>query len=235
MKRRLLACLAFCLTGTAQAQGIPVIDMASIKQLVTQITYWQKQLQAMSSQLYQAQAAYAAITGGRGMEAIAPLSNIGRNYLPPDYAEMARVVNSTSTMYSGISNQVRSIQYANAVLSKSKVGGLSPQQQKLIQEGRQAAALLQTIAQQGQSFASQRMAPLQQMNGTIANASDAKAIADLQARIASEQTMLTADQTKLQAMYQLAQAQELGRQQAVRETVITSFGTVSTAQHPTFP
>jgi type IV secretion system protein VirB5 len=217
------------------AGGMPVIDTAAITQLMQQVRYWQQQVQYMADQLNTARAAYNAITGGRGMEALVPITAAARNYLPPDYAELMSVVNNASATYAGIASQVQSIMAANAVLTGGQIGVLSPQQQRIVTQGRQAAATLQMIAQQAQQNTSQRFGALQQLITAIGTAGDQKAIQDLQGRIAAEQTMLTVEQTKLQALYQMAQAQELQRQQMVRESAVRAVGSLSTANHPAFP
>lgn len=223
------------LPRATHAGGMPVIDAAAISQLMQQVKYWQQQVQYMADQLYTARAAYSAITGGRGMEALLPITAAARNYLPSDYAELMSVVNNASVTYAGIASQVQSIMAANAVLTGGQIGVLSPQQQRILTQGRQAAATLQMIAQQAQQNTSQRFGALQQLVTAIGAAGDQKAIQDLQGRIAAEQTMLTVEQTKLQALYQMAQAQELQRQQMVRESAVRAVGSLSTANHPAFP
>jgi hypothetical protein len=204
--------------------GIPVIDAANLAQQIQQVMSWVQQFKQMAQQITQLQQAYAAITGGRGMEALMPMSNLARNYLPEDYSELANVMNNASVTYSGMATQVRGIMNTHAVLSKGQVGGMTGQAQQVINLGRQSAALLETISREAQRNSSQRMNAQQQLITAIGGASDDKAIQDLQGRIAAEQAMLTADQTKLQAMYQLAQAQELQRQQMTREVSIAQIG-----------
>ena len=109
-------------------------------------------------------------------------------------------------------------------MSNGQVSGMSGQAQQVINLGRQSAALLETISREAQRNSSQRMASQQQLITAIGGASDDKAIQDLQGRIAAEQAMLTVDQTKLQAMYQLAQAQELQRRQMAREGAVDQLG-----------
>lgn len=241
VKRMAIALVAVLAVGAsvpqrpAQAAGIPVIDVAAIAQLLKQITYWQQQIQGMVSQLNQLRASYQAITGGRGMEALMPLSNMARNYLPPDYAELMGVINNASGTYAGLSSQVQSIMAANAVLTNGQLGALSPQQQRIVNQGRQSAAMLQLLTQEAQRNTSQRFAALQQLITAIGRSGDDKAIQDLQGRIAAEQNMLTVEQTKMQALYQMAQAQELQRQQMVSEGAVSSHGSLTTARRVTFP
>lgn len=219
----------------AAAGGLPVIDVAALTQLMQQVLYWQQQIQAMANQLAQAQAAYRAITGGRGMEALVPITTAARNYLPPDYQQLMDVANNASVTYSGIANQVQAIMAANAVLTNGQVGALSPAQQRIVNQGRQAAAVLQMVTQQAQQNTSQRFGALQQLVTAIGAAGDTKAIQDLQARIQAEQTMLTVEQTKLQSLYQMAQAQELQREQMAREGAADSFGSSTTVRQLKFP
>jgi len=65
---------------------------------------------------------------------------------------------------------------------------------------------------------------LQQLIDRIASAQDPKAIQDLQARIQAEQNMLTNEQTKLQALYQIAKADETSRSQRTREQIVSGHG-----------
>jgi type IV secretion system protein VirB5 len=115
---------------------------------------------------------------------------------------------------------------ANAVLSPSAVAALSPTERSLLQSQRQNTALLQAVSQQALSTTSSRFASTQQLINTIGSASDPKAILDLQARIAAEQGMLQTDQSKLQALYQAAQAEESAQHQRAREQAIVDSGSL---------
>lgn len=245
MKARVVRMLLAWFTGvvlalgapppSAQAGGFPVIDVAALAELIKQVIYWERQIKGMMDQLNQLRETYSAITGGRGMEALLPYTSQERNYLPADYAELMNVVNNASVTYSGLANQVQSIMAANSVLTGGQVAALSPRQQRIVNEGRQAAAMLQMITRAAHQNTSQRFAALQQLIWAIGRAGDDKAIQDLQGRIAAEQTMLTVEQTKLQSLYQMAQAQELQRQQMVREGAAQAAGSITTARHPSFP
>lgn len=230
--------LALVLTGsfavaTPARAGIPVIDGANLAQQIQQVFAWAQQYVQMLQQINQMRAAYQAITGGRGMEGLMYLSNAARNYLPPDYNEMLNVVNNASVTYSALSSQMQGIMNSNAVLNPGQLAALSTQAQQAVNQGRQAAAMLEMLTRQAQQNTSQRMTNMQGMITAIGTASDDKAIQDLQGRIAAEQAMLITDQTKLQALYQMAQAQEMQRQQRVRENASLGFGT--TAVQMVFP
>jgi type IV secretion system protein VirB5 len=213
--------------------GIPVIDVASITQQIQQVMYWQQQIQAMQKQYeqlqqtyQQARQTYNALTGSRGMEQLLPMSDLARNYLPPDYAQLMGTISSSGGSYSGLSSQLQQIMNANAILSKNQIADLSPEMREVVEKGRQSAALLGTMTQRAYSNTSERFSAIQQLINRIAGAPDLKAIADLQARIQAEQNMLTNEQTKLQSLYQIALSEEKAQQQRVRERSVGDIGTV---------
>jgi type IV secretion system protein VirB5 len=204
--------------------GIPVIDVAAIAQLVQQVSYWQQQITGMQQQLTQLQQTHSALTGPRGMEQLLPVSELARNYLPPDYGELMRTVQGSSSTYAGLSQQVQSIISANAILSSSELGALNPAMRAIVEQGRQSAALLGATTQGAYQNTGQRFATLQTLIARIGGAQDAKAIQDLQARIQAEQTMLTNEQTKLQSLYQIAHAEDQTRRLRNRERATADIG-----------
>ncbi len=224
--------LAFAPMGTARAQGIPVIDVAALIQLIQQLQYWVQQIQLMKNQVDQLQQSYAAVTGPRGMQNL--LAGSPRNYLPSDWNQMLGVLDNATPTYSGLSSQAQAVMNANAVLPSRDVRALSPSQQQILAQGRKAAALLQVMSRTAYQNTSQRFAAIQQLINAIGTAQDAKAIQDLQGRIAAEQAMLQNEQTKLQVLYQSAQADQLAQHQRVREESFSAVGSYGTAKHPTF-
>jgi type IV secretion system protein VirB5 len=224
LKKRLVwGVLLFLSLPLAHAQ-FAVIDVASIVQLVRQITTMEQQLTTLESQLRQAEQQYQAITGDRGMENL--LAGINRNYLPTDWASLMAAVNQTGNAYPALAAGVLNNLNANAVLSPAQVAMLSGAQQAQLLADRQTVALLEATVQQALSTTSTRFASLQQLIGAIGTAQDAKASADLQARIAAEQGMVANDQSKLQVLYQAAQAQAWIQQQSTREQAIASIGSL---------
>lgn len=234
-RKKILALVLSGLMAFAPAAraGIPVIDVAAIMNLVQQILYWQQQIQGMTNQLNQLQNTFNAMTGGRGMQSLLPMSNAQRNYLPQDYNELMNVVNGASSTYAGLSSTLQSVMSANAVLSNTQLSALSPQQRQVVEQGRRSAALLSSVTQSAYQNTSQRFAALQQLINMVGAAGDTKAIQDLQGRIQAEQTMLTNEQTKLETLYQVAQAEQWQQQQRVREQVIQNHGGFSARFQPT--
>jgi type IV secretion system protein VirB5 len=229
MRRSILSLAAALFVSLAPMQaraGIPVIDLANLAQAVQQVASWIQQYQQMVQQLQGQAQQISAITGGRGMETLMPMTNAARNYLPPDYAQLMQAVNGASQTYAGLSGQVQSIMAANAVLTSSQLGTMTPAMRQTVEQGRKSSAMLSAMTQTAQQNTSQRFAALQQLITQIGAAGDDKAIQDLQGRIGAEQAMLTNEANKMQALYQMAQADQLVQAQRRREAAIQGIGDV---------
>jgi type IV secretion system protein VirB5 len=222
----LVVALSASIAPMSARAGIPVIDVANLAQAIQQVLSWAQQYQQMTTQLQQQVQQIQAITGGRGMEALMPMTNAARNYLPPDYAQLMQAVNGASATYAGLSGQVQAITAANAVLTNGQLGTMTPQMRQVVEDGRKSAAMLSAMTQSAQQNSSQRFAALQQLITQIGAATDDKAIQDLQGRIVAEQAMLTNEQNKLQALYETARAQELAQRQRARENAIQQIGSI---------
>lgn len=207
----------------ARAQ-FAVIDVASIVQLVQEVQQLEQQVATAKSQLVQAQSAYAAITGNRGMQLL--LSGTNRNYLPTSWTQLSQVLGGTSASYPALASDVTALMAANAVLTPSQVAQLNPTQQAQLTTARQSPAMLQALARSALTNSSDRFASLQQLITTIGTAADEKAALDLTARVTAEQAMLQNEATKLQGLYQVAQSQEWARVEREREQAIADQGSL---------
>jgi type IV secretion system protein VirB5 len=213
----LLASLVFLglvlVSQSAKAQWA-VVDVGAIAQMIQQLAKMEQAIQTAESQLSQAQAQYQSMTGQRGMENL--LSGVSRNYLPTSFTQIATALSPA------IQTQVS----ANAVLTPAQVAALSPAQQQQLTSARQNAALLQTASQQAYSNASARFASIQQLITAIGGAADQKSVLELQARVQAEHGMLQNENTKLQVLYQAAQAEEWARKQRANEQVVAGVGSL---------
>jgi type IV secretion system protein VirB5 len=203
----------FAAAPAARAQWA-VIDIGAIAQLMQEVQQMQQALQTAQNQLNQAQQTYQSMTGGRGMQLL--LSGTVRNYLPASWPQL-----STS-----LAGPIQSTVNANAVLTPQQWSALSATEQQHLSAARGNAALLQVASQQAYSTTSGRFNSVQQLINAIPTATDQKGVLDLQARIQAEQGMLQNDQTKLQVLFQLVQAQELARRQRTHEQAIADVGSV---------
>lgn len=218
-------CAAILLTGTSSVQAqFAVIDVGAIAQLIEQVSTMANQLKTAQSHLKQAQQDFQAMTGGRGMEQL--LSGSVRNYLPADWNELSAAVNQVSGAYQALSSGVQQLVQANAVLTPQQIAMLSTAQRTQLEAARRTAAMLQVTAREALSATSDRFDSIQRLIDAIPSAQDQKGILDLQARISAEQGMLANEQTKLQVLYQAAQAEELARQQRTREQAVNDVGSL---------
>jgi type IV secretion system protein VirB5 len=200
---------------SAKAQWA-VVDVGAIAQLIQQLAKMEQAIQTAENQLAQAQAQYQSMTGNRGMQNL--LSGVNRNYLVSDFNQLA------SALSPGIQSHITT----NAVLTPTQVAALSPSEQQVLTNARTNPALLQTASQQAYSNASARFASIQQLINAIPTATDQKGILELQARISAENGMLQNESTKLNVLYQAAQAQEWARRQSASEQVVASVGSLRT-------
>jgi type IV secretion system protein VirB5 len=227
MKRRgkrvlLLTLLLLSAVPAAHAQ-FAVIDVASLGQLIQEVADTEQEIVTLQNQLRQAQQAYQAITGGRGMQNL--LAGINRNYLPADWPSLMAAVNGGGP-YPATAAAIRANIAANALLTPAQIALLSQAEQAQLTADRQTVALLQATVQQALATTSTRFASIQQLIAAIGGAADAKASMDLQARIAAEEGMAATDQSKLQVLYQAAQAQAWVQQQRLREQAIADIGSL---------
>jgi type IV secretion system protein VirB5 len=204
--------------------GIPVIDVTAIAQLVQQLSYWEQQIEAMREQIDQLQQTYDSVTGNRGMENVLPMTERDRNYLPPSYEAILAAADGRSSGYPELTAQIQATLQANQILTTAQMDQLSPTDRQIVEQGRQAAAMVSSLSQTAYRNTSDRFALLQQLIDAIATTHDGKGIEELQARVNSEQSMLANDQAKLQSLYEIAQAQEANQRQRLREQTVAAHG-----------
>jgi type IV secretion system protein VirB5 len=214
---------------SARAQ-FAVIDVASVRQLVQQVQTLGQQLDAARAQVAQAQLLYQSTTGNRGMAQL--LSGVPRNYLPTDWAQLSAAMQGAGGAPGTLGSAIRAATAANAVLSARQLASLSAEEQLQIGNARQSVALAQALAQQALANSSGRFASIQQLIAAIPAATDQKGILELQARISAEQDMLQNEQTKLQVLYQAAQAQAAVVAQQAREQIIAGHGVFAARFQP---
>lgn len=211
------------LVPTANAQWA-VVDVGAITQLIEQARTMQEQLSTARNQLSQAEAAYRSMTGGRGMDRL--LGNVPRNYLPGQWRELAEILSQTSVSYGAIEREMQRVITANSVLTAEQLSRLSAADRELIESSRRSKAMLQVMTREALDRTGDRFGSLQQLIDAIGRADDQKAVLDLQARIQAESTMLINENTKLQVLYQLAQAEEHARELRMREEAMNAFGSL---------
>ena len=222
------------MAAPAQAQ-MAVIDVAAVAKLLQQINYWKQQITAMANELNQLKQTHASLTGPRGMQALLPLADPQRNYLPKDWVEVAKVLQGQSAQYGALANSVSVLVNSRAVLTAAELGRMTPQERASVEQARRQAAGRAVMTREAFAQASARFASLAQLVQAIGGAADAKAILDLQGRIDAEQAMLENEQAKLTLLTQAAEADRLLQEQQLRELAIVGHGDFKTRLHPLLP
>ena len=221
----LATAIAASLGLSAPAQAIwPVIDGAALVQLVQQVGYWRTQIQQMQLHLGQLRQTATALTGPRGMQALLPTAPQARNYLPASWTDVNALSSGAPGGYAGLSALVAARMQGVTVLPANVLAALTPEQRKLVTDGRNSAALLQALSETAYASTSARFQQLQSLIQAIGVAGDAKAISDLQGRIQAEQAMLENENTKLTVLYQAAQAERWAQEQRLKEQAIVQIG-----------
>ncbi|WP_419746425.1 type IV secretion system protein [Xanthomonas phaseoli] len=140
------------------------------------------------------------MTGTRGMENL--LRGENRNVIPTNWQE------TLAQMQGGdISGLAQSIKANARKIDTATLDQLTPELRSMTEQLANTAASQQASAGETYDNASQRFTRLQGLMDAIPQAQDMKAIADLQARIQVEQTMLQNESIKLQALAQASAAQ----------------------------
>jgi type IV secretion system protein VirB5 len=161
------------------------------------------------------------------------LAGTVRNYLPPNWSGFQGAIQSGNTGYPALTGDFNTALSSNAVLSTQQLAGLSPEANRQTQSERQSVALLQAVSHQALATTSNRFTSLQQLIDAIARAGDQKSALDLQARISAEMGMMQNEQTKLQVLYQSAQAEQWANQQRAHEQVVAGHGQFASRFQPT--
>lgn len=226
--------LAVGVVDTAQAQWA-VVDVRAIFELRQQLNYWRQQITAMQQELTQLQATHSALTGPRGLQNLLTISTAARNYLPTNWAEVQQVLAGQSARYGALAQALAANVEAVSLLSPQELAARSPQERAVIESGRTQAAWFAAATRGAYAEASERFTALQQLIAAVGQVTDAKAAADLQARIGAEQAMLANEQAKIELLAQTAQAEEAMQAQRRREAVIAGHGQFAARFQPVAP
>ena len=199
------------------AAGIPVTDIIGNGQraanFIKEMAEMAKQLQNMKSQLETAKQQYSAITGSRNLGDI--LNNPAiRSALPADWQKVYDNIQSGG--YQGLDGTAAAIADAGRLLEKCNRLTNSTSKQACESQAVQSAQVKSDL-QTAFNAAETRLQQIEGLMGRINSATDAKAIADLQARIQVEQAKIQNESTRIQ-MYKMMQEenQKLFAQQRAR-------------------
>ncbi|MDQ1829842.1 P-type DNA transfer protein VirB5 [Massilia scottii] len=211
--KRIIASITFASLGlvssAAQATGVPVFDGAAMANALNQLMAWQKQYEQMTTQFNKMEQQYKAVTGSRDLGNIWNGADL-RGIVPQDMANV----------YSGIQAGGGLDAKAQLMRDAAKIYNCEGRSGKDLSN---CQAYLNTNAQT-QSFEAnaldilnKRTTNIQNLQGQINGTVDVKAIADLQARIATESTQVANDTNRLMILKAMADTQHHAVEQALKE------------------
>ena len=185
------------------AQGIPVFDAANYANMIQTITAWQQQITAMKQQYDQAMTQYQALTGIRGYGNL--LSNPTlQQFLPSDVRNLYTAVNSKNPWIT-LNTSAQAARNAKTIFSCDSLPAGIPRNTCLNSLNKNFAD--QDLFQQSYNQTLVQDQKINDLMSQINQTQDPKAISELQARLAAEQSIQQNAMLKLQIATELAKTQ----------------------------
>jgi type IV secretion system protein VirB5 len=192
-------------SGPVSAQ-MAVVDVRAIAQAIQQL----RQLQAQLTQLQQTYSAIAHL----------PQNELNQLAQTLNTAQFRNPLGTSGSTISGLTNGGSITAEAQAYLNRNRVYSPSGQDFAATEMGRNATSIANTQAMAAQLYqsAATHIQTLQGLESQLAGAPDAKAVADVHARIAMEQASFQGQQVQAQSLAMLAQSEERNQTQREDET-----------------
>lgn len=189
-------------TGAA-GQGIPVIDQTAIAKQIESIAQLKNQLDALNQQIEQAQQLYGSLNKLTDMADVASVLNDPaiRQALPTDFSAIEALFNGNGT---GVFADSSSKFLESNSTYRTSADDFYAQELSRIQN-KNAGQM--SLGQQIYDAATKRIDGIDELREKISTASDAKDIADLQARLQVEQAFLQTDVVRMEGLRIVQQAQ----------------------------
>jgi type IV secretion system protein VirB5 len=190
------------MTGAADAQGIPVIDIANLIQTIQQVLNDITKIENQVQQITQLQNQLSSITGMRNLGNVFNSAAL-QNYVP---AQAYTYVNAVDTSgYSGLSPTGKSLRDSGMVYNCLDLAGAAQTScQARLAQPYQDKGLLQDAMKAAAGRLNQISALMQQINATT----DQKGVLEIQARIGAENAMLTHEMSQIQMLQGMADSEE---------------------------
>jgi type IV secretion system protein VirB5 len=196
------AALLALAANLAQAQGIPVIDIANLIQTIQQVLNDVTKIENQVEQIHALQGQLNSMTGSRNLGTVLNSAAL-QNYVP---ANAYTVLNAVDTAgYTGLSTTGRALRDAGMTYNCLDLGGA--------QRSRCQATLAQPYQQKGllqdaMHAAAGRLAQIGALMGRIDATGDQKSVLEIQARIGAENAMLTHELSQIQMLQGVADSEE---------------------------
>lgn len=189
--------------GGAAGQGIPVIDQTAILKHIESIAQLKSQLDALHQQIEQAQQLYGSLNKLTDMADVASVLNdpAVRKALPSDFAAIEGLLKGDGSGVFG--DAATKFLEGNSTYRTDADDFYAKELSRL--QSKNAGQM--SLGQQMYDAATKRIDGIDQLRGKISTASDAKEIADLQARLQAEQAFLQTDVLRMEGLRMVQQAQ----------------------------
>jgi type IV secretion system protein VirB5 len=189
--------------GGAAGQGIPVIDQTAILKQIESIAQLKSQLDALHQQIEQAQQLYGSLNKLTDMADVASVLNDPsvRKALPSDFAAIEGLLKGEGT---GVFKDSASKFLEGNSTYRTDADDFYAKELARVQN-KNAGQM--SLGQQIYDAATKRIDGIDQLREKISTASDAKEIADLQARLQAEQAFLQSDVLRMEGLRMVQQAQ----------------------------
>ncbi|AWI62360.1 P-type DNA transfer protein VirB5 [Sinorhizobium fredii] len=187
----------------AAGQGIPVIDQTAIAKHIETIAELKSQLDALNQQIEQAQQLYGSLNKLTDMADVASVLNDPaiRKALPADFSAIEGLFKANGT---GVFADSASKFLEGNTTYRTSADDFYAQELSRIQN-KNAGQM--SLGQQVYDTATKRIDGIDQLREKISSASDAKDIADLQARLLAETAFLQTDMLRMEGLRMVQQAQ----------------------------
>ena len=189
--------------GGAAGQGIPVIDQTAILKHIESIAQLKSQLDALHQQIEQAQQLYGSLNKLTDMADVASVLNdpAVRKALPSDFAAIEGLLKGDGSGTFG--DAAAKFLEGNSTYRTDADDFYAKELSRL--QNKNAGQM--SLGQQMYDAATKRIEGIDQLREKISTASDAKEIADLQARLQAEQAFLQTDVLRMEGLRMVQQAQ----------------------------
>ena len=189
LHRAALAAALMLSAGGAAGQGIPVIDQTAILKHIESIAQLKSQLDALHQQIEQAQQLYGSLNKLTDMADVASVLNDPaiRKALPSDFAAIEGLLKGDGGGVFG--DAATKFLEGNSTYRTDADDFYAKELSRL--QSKNAGQM--SLGQQMYDAATKRIDGIDQLREKISTASDAKEIADLQARLQAEQAFLQSD------------------------------------------
>ncbi|MCH4539798.1 P-type DNA transfer protein VirB5 [Brucella tritici] len=204
--RRFCAMMATVLTlstGAAMGQGIPVIDQTAIAKHLESIAQLKSQLDVLHQQIEKAEELYTSFNKLTDMADVAQVLNDPaiRKALPPEFAAVEGLFEGNG---SGALNDAATKFLDKNTTYKTSADDFYANELSRVQN-KNAGQM--GIGQKIYDAATKRIEGIDELRQKVSTASEAKEIADLQARLLAEQAFVQTDVLRMEGLRMVQQAQ----------------------------